>query len=69
MQEDDRLLTVPQAANRLTYKVRKVWQMLSEGIFTRIKLDPNKPKSATRILESEIIAYLARISEGRRAAN
>ncbi len=66
--EDSPFLTVKQAVEILPYKSRKVWQMLSEGVFTRCKGDPRKPQSKTFLLRSEVQAYLAKITKGTHAA-
>jgi hypothetical protein len=62
------LLSVPETAQLLPYKPRKIWQMLSEGVFTRVKCDPSKPRSKTRIRLSEVLAYKSKILGGSHAA-
>jgi len=60
-----RLIRVPEAARKLGVSIRKVWQMLSQGIFKRVK----HPKiRATCLLLSEVDRYIQRLAENSRAS-
>lgn len=63
---EDRLIRVPEAARKLGVCVRKVWEMLSQGIFRRVK-HPTMPR-VTCLLLSEVDAYIQRLAENSRAS-
>ena len=55
MNDDDKLLTVRQVAERCTFSVRKIWRDVSANLFPRpIKLGPK----TTRWWESDILRFL-----------
>lgn len=54
----ERFLRVPEVAKRLGICVRKVWELLSQGVLTRRQLPGMR---VTVVAESELNAYMASI--------
>jgi excisionase family DNA binding protein len=57
----EQLLTVPQVAQRLSVSLRKTWRLISEGHLTTVRVG----ERGTRILVSEVNAYIQRLTPGR----
>jgi excisionase family DNA binding protein len=55
-----RLLTVPEAAERLGVQRRKIYELMASGDLASVKLPPGTPQSGRRIEEAEISAFIDR---------
>lgn len=55
--------TVPETSNVIKISTRKVWRMLSQGVFTRIIVGAK----GTRILVSEVEAYIESLTAKAKA--
>lgn len=58
----NRLLKMPEVADRLGISIRKVWRLIAEGHFKPLKIG----QRGTRIAEGDLNAYITKLSEAGR---